>query len=322
MKALVKTVSGPANLELKEIPIPAIGDDDLLIRVDFCAVCGSDLHIESGNHPCEPPVVLGHEFSGTVAETGANVADFEVGDAVAYRQGWHPFPGVKGDGGFAEYMRVPATSMWKTPDNISQEEATQFEMAICPLTVIRDLVKLQPGETVVVTGPGPFGLLAANLAKIEGAARVIVLGASADAGQRLPKALEVGADEASVCSEEVLARIRRESPPTCWLETSGAPAAVKAAVDTVARRGRISLTGLSEELSTLNMSRVAWDSLRICGLWGSNNAYIPDVAEMIGSGQLNVKAIISNIMPLTEWQAAFSMLRHMDGIKILLDPSR
>jgi threonine dehydrogenase-like Zn-dependent dehydrogenase len=319
MKALVKTAPGPGNLELRDVPIPEIGDDDLLLRVSFCGVCGSDIHIEDGIHPCDPPVVIGHEFSGVVAKVGRYVTGFQEGDAVAFRKGWSPYPGVGADGGFAEYMRAPADSMWKTPEGVSQEEASQFETVCTPMSLVRDNVQVVPGEGVVVSGPGMIGLLAMSIAKIEGASHVVAVGAPSDGDQRLPTTLAMGADEVLVHGKEAIERLR-EFAPQCWIEASGAPVAIATAVACVARGGRIAVAGLGRGPWDVDMARVAYNSITIRGQWGGNQEYIPEAAELIRQGKLKMSTPLS-VMPLTQWREAFDLLRGQQAAKILLDPS-
>ena len=320
MKALVKTAPGPGGLELQDIPVPTIGDDDLLLKVSYCGVCGSDLHIEDGIHPCDPPVVIGHEFSGVVAGRGGNVRGFEEGDPVAFKRGWSPYPGVGSDGGFAEYMRAPANCMWKTPEAISQEEASQFETVCTPMGFVRDVVAVRPGERVVVSGPGMIGLLAVNVAKIDGASHVVSLGAAGDDAVRLPKAEEMGADETFLFGDAALARLGALAPQ-CWVEASGAAAAIETAVECVAPGGRICIGGLGRGPWCVNMARVAMKSLRIQGAWGGPLKYIPEAVDLIRSGRLKMSATLS-VMPLTQWREAFAILRRKEAVKILLDPSR
>lgn len=322
MRALVKTAPGKGNLELRDLPVPDIGEDDILMQVTLCGICGSDLHMETGVHECDPPVALGHEYTGVVAKAGANVTQFHEGDPVSFFGGPHPFPGVGAHGGFAEYMRLPAGCMWRTPEGISPEEASQFETVIVPMKLVRDTVKVQPGERVVVSGPGQVGLLAANMAKLEGASHVTVLGGPGDKRLRLPKALEMGADEAAVLNGGSLAKLEGANRSSCWIEASGAAAAIEAAVDHVAAGGRISLSGLGEGPWNVDMARVAWDNISIHGVWGGALRYIRESAELMRSGKLKVKATISAVMPLTEWQEAFAVLRRKEAVKILLDPSR
>lgn len=321
MRALVKTAPGPGNLELRDVPVPEIGGDEILMRVTHCGICGSDLHMETAVHPCEPPVILGHEYTGVVAKAGASVTQFEEGDAVSYWHGPMPFPGVRADGGFAEYMRLPARCMWKTPEGIGPEEASQFETVIVPFRLVRDAVGVQPGERVVVSGPGEVGLLCANLAKIDGASHVTVLGAPDDETVRLPKALEMGADEAAVLDDESLSKLRGDSAPSCWIEASGAAPAIEAAVDCIARSGRVSLSGLGTGPWNVNMNKVSYENIRLLGCWGGAQEYMEEAADLMRSGKLKVAATISAVMPLTQWQEAFAMLRRKEAVKILLDPS-
>ena len=321
MKALVKFATGPGNLELQDIPIPEIGDDDILIKISYCGICGSDLHIERGIHPCDPPVAIGHEFSGVVTEVGKNVTIFKEGDRAGFARGWVPYPGVSANGGFAEYLQAPANCMCIIPEGISQEAATQFETIMTPAALVRDVAKLQKGERVVVSGPGQIGLLATNLARIDGASYITMIGAPGDTALRLPKALEMGADEAVVSSEEVFRKID-ENPPSVWFEASGAAAAIQNAAEHVAKRGRVVCSGLGDGPWNINMQRVVYQSISIFGKWGGNQPYLTEGIQRMLSGELKMSATITDIMPLAEWKAAFEKARRKEGIKILLDPSQ
>jgi len=319
MTALVKTDSGPGSLELRDEPVPEIGDDDVLMEVAYCGICGSDVHIEDGTHPVDPPVVIGHEFSGTVAHVGRNVTEFEAGDPVGFRRGWHPFPGVGSDGGFAEYLRAPADSLWELPEGISLEEATQFETVTTPMTLVRDEAEMEPGERAVVSGPGPIGLLVTNVARMDGASSITVLGTENDADVRLPAAAEMGADETLVFGDDALAAID-EDPPSVWFETSGAAPAIEAAVDHVAPGGRVVCSGLGEGPYDVDMHRVAYRNIDILGRWGGDDGYVEPAAAAMRSGDLMVSRIVTDVAPLTDWQDGFELARSQRGIKVLLEP--
>lgn len=318
MDALVKTVAGP--LELQSIQKPEPGPADVLIEIAYCGICGSDLHIQSGTHPSDPPVVVGHEFSGTVAAVGGDVTEFAVGDRVGFRHSWHPFPGVDGDGGFAEYMLAPADSIWEIPEAITLQEATQFETIRVPMTAVRKKAELEAGERVVVSGPGPIGLLVTAVAHMDGGSPITVLGTEADTTLRLPTAERLGADETRVFGDDVLDEIS-ENPPSVWFETSGAPPAIEAAVNHVAPGGRVIVTGLGGGPWNVNMKRVAYKNIEIRGQWGGSDATLEPAVEAMIAGDLNVSEIISDTFPLAEWEAAFEKARSQDGMKILLDPS-
>ncbi len=192
MRALVKTAPGKGNLEIQDVPIPKIGDDDILLKVTYCGICGSDLHRESGLDEIPTPLILGHEYTGVVAKVGKNVTQFEEGEAVAFHRGPSPWPGRERDGAFAEYFQVPADTMWKLPKGITLKEAAQFEIVTGPISWVRDIIRLQKGERIVISGPGPVGLLVTNFARLEGASHITVLGGPGDEKVRLPKALEMG----------------------------------------------------------------------------------------------------------------------------------
>lgn len=318
MDALVKTTEG--HLELQDRPIPDPDPDEVRIEVAYCGICGSDLHIESGTHPSSPPVTLGHEFSGVVDAVGADVTAFAEGDRVGFRHSWNPFPGVDADGGFAQFLCAPADCVWTIPDELSLREATQFETVRVPMTLVRETAQMDPGERVVVSGPGPIGLLVTNVARMDGAGHVTVLGTEGDRKRRFPVAEQVGADETLVFGDDALARIEAE-PPTVWFETSGAAPAIEAAVEHVAPGGRVVCSGLGDGPWNVDMARVAYRNLDIRGQWGGDDATLPSAVEAMRTGELNVEAIVSDTFPLREWRAAFDRARAQDGIKILLEPS-
>jgi 2-desacetyl-2-hydroxyethyl bacteriochlorophyllide A dehydrogenase len=318
MDALVKTVEG--HLELQDPPRPAVGPDDVLLDIELCGICGSDLHIQSGTHPCSPPVVLGHEFSGTVAETGEQVQGFTRGDRVGFRRSWNPFPGVDADGAFAEYMRAPAANIWEIPEALSFEEATFFEPIRVPMTMVRETGEMESGERVVVSGPGPMGLLATNVACMDGAAHVTVLGTESDTETRLPAAEALGADVAAVFGDDALADIEA-NPPDIWLETSGAPPAIAAAVSHVSGGGRVVCSGLGDGPWNVDMARVAYENIDIRGQWGGNDATLVPATEAMTAGTLNVSDLVTDIVALADWRDGFEKARSQDGIKILVDPS-
>jgi len=321
MQALVKMESSPGHLELQEVPIPDIGADEVLVEIAYCGICGSDLHIEAGTHPAKTPLVIGHEFSGVVAAVGGNVTEFAPGDEVGFRRSWTPFPGVDADGGFAEYMRAPARALWHVPEGITLKAATQFETVRPPMTMVRDRAGLSGGERVVVSGPGPIGLLVTNVAKMDGASSVTVIGTGADSDVRLPMAERMGADETLVFDDSALEEID-DDPPSVWFETSGAAPAVEAAVDHVADRGTIVSSGLGDGPWNVDMRRVAYDSLQILGQWGGEDEYVEAAAEAMQSGELDVAATITDTVPLSQWREGFETARSQSGIKVLLDPSR
>jgi 2-desacetyl-2-hydroxyethyl bacteriochlorophyllide A dehydrogenase len=193
MKAAV--FYGTKDLRVTDIPVPAIGDDDILVRVKACGICGTDLHIYEGAQgaaACTPPTVLGHEFSGVIEKAGRNVVDVKPGDRVVIdpndlcdkctfcKTGRGHFCehmtgiGTTVNGGFAEYCAVRAKQAYKIPDSLSFEEAALSEPISCCLHGI-DLAEIRPGSSVMVIGGGPIGLIMLQLARLAGAATVLLL---------------------------------------------------------------------------------------------------------------------------------------------------
>ena len=317
MKALRKTAAGAGNVELQEVPIPKIGSEDLLLKVSYCGLCGSDLHIEDDLHPYTPPVTIGHEFSGVVEAVGSNVDGFAPGDPVAFRRGWSPYPGVGSDGGFAEFMRAPAASMWKTPEGVTQENASQLETVVTPMRLVRDEAEVTPDDRVVVSGVGAIGLITIALAGLAGA-QVVALGTESDASLRFPLAEKMGAGETLVFGDEALNRIHAWEP-TRWIDASGAAPAIEAAVAHVASHGTVVIAGMGKGPWNVDLRRLTMDNIALRGVWGGNVDYIPEAAALIARGDLDISPLFT-IMPLVDWREAFAALRKQEVVKVLLDP--
>jgi L-iditol 2-dehydrogenase len=322
MPALMKTALGPGNVELREVPVPEIGDEDVLLEVSLCGICGSDLHIYDGVHDVYPPVIMGHEYTGVAAKVGRNVTHLREGDLTSFYRSPGPFPGYRVDGAFARYVKLPAATLWKTPDGISPEQATQFETIRVPIDLVRDTARVQPGQRVVVSGPGHVGLLVVNMARLAGAGHITVLGGPGDEHLRLPKAIEMGADVAELMSEQALAKLAAPNEPCCWLECSGAAQAIEAAVEHIGYGGFIAVSGIGKGPWNVNMWKVARRNLTIRGRWGGKESYVEQSVPLMKSGELKMSATISAVMPMTQWEQAFDLLRRKQAIKILLDPSR
>jgi L-iditol 2-dehydrogenase len=196
MKALVKYALGPGNMELREVPTPSPGEGEVLIAVKAAGICGSDIHIYHGDIQLllRPPVVIGHEFSGVIAELGPGVEGLEVGQGVtcetavhtcgrcwACRTGWTNACGQKEllgyvfDGGFAPYCVVPARLIHPLPEGVDFIAGAVSEPLACAAHAIGELTGVEAGETVLVAGPGTIGLLSLQVARASGA-RVLVCG--------------------------------------------------------------------------------------------------------------------------------------------------
>jgi len=199
MRALVNFASEPQSVELRELPVPEIGEGELLVSVEAVDICGSDLHQYAGTHswPVNYPVVLGHEFSGVVAKVGDRAKGFEEGDRVVsetaavlpadsifVRRGLYNLEpkrlgfGAGVDGAMASFVKVPARCLHHLPSSLSFERAALTEPCCVAYNAICINSRINPGQAVAVIGPGPIGLLCALMARLSGAGHIIVIGRS------------------------------------------------------------------------------------------------------------------------------------------------
>jgi 2-desacetyl-2-hydroxyethyl bacteriochlorophyllide A dehydrogenase len=264
VKALLKAAPQPGALELRDVPRPTPRPDEVIIEVAGASICGSDLHIAHWHAMAQwtkTPVILGHEFAGIVSEIGSAVQGFQPGDAVAPESviwcGRCPpcragktnvcnerrLFGIHEPGGLAEAVAVPERLLHRVPPGLAPQHAALAE----PTTVALHAVMLQPphaGDVVLVTGPGPIGLLAGLVARANGA-RVFVAGTPADAAARLPAASRLGLEPLDPTRPiaDALADLTSQ-PVDLVLECSGSSAAINVALHVVKRGGGVTLVGM------------------------------------------------------------------------------
>jgi len=342
MHAIVKAVRGP-GVEIREVPVPTCGPGEVLLRVLRAGVCGTDLHIYNWDRWSEdrvnPPITLGHEFVGEVVERGAGVAQIQVGDRVsceshivcghclACRTGnAHVCEntrilGVDVNGGFTEYVSVPAVNAWRVPPNISIEVAAVME----PLGNAVHTAFAGPlsGCNIAITGCGPIGLFAIGVARAAGAARVF---ASDVSPYRLNLARGMKADAVlDVSRESFVDRIKELTGDRGLdgvLEMSGNPEAVRDGLAALRNGGRISLLGIPKEPFELNWNRlVIFKGITIHGIIGrrmDDTWYQMD--NLLGSGRLDIRPAITHVMPMEKFDEAIRLLQSGQAGKVVLVP--
>lgn len=269
MKAFVKYGDQAFQASLQDITDPEPGTREVLLKVAGCGICGSDLHAyraSAGYEWVTPPVVLGHEFTGTVIAVGPAVQRYQSGDRVAVIgiQGCGTCPvcrngdtnlcnrrkviGLDLDGGMSEYAVVGEDYLIPVPDTVDLSMAAIAE----PLSVAAHALSktpLYPGQNVVITGPGPIGLFCGVIARCSGA-RVLMVGTNPDTQTRLPVAQRLGFTVVNV-SQDPIDRAARflfgDRPPDLWVEASGSPQAFKSALNSVRRGGSLVIVGMFAE---------------------------------------------------------------------------
>lgn len=341
MKALAKTARGIGNVELIEVPEPLPGPGEVVIEVMAAGICGTDLHIWQDEFATKPPVVMGHELSGRVHTVGAGVETFKPGDRVTSetyfatcgecifcRRGDRNLCperrsiGSAVNGAFAKYVLVPAKNLHLLPENVDYQAGALTEPLACVVHAVLERTKIVPGDFVVISGPGPIGLLTLACVKASGAVACI-LGLSSD-GRRLEAAKELGADYViAVDKEDAAARVlslTRGYGADVSLECAGAGPSAATCLQVVRRGGQYTQIGLFGKPITWELDQVCYKELKVTG----TNASVPSAwekaLELMEQGLVDTKAVISDVLPLERWEEAFTHCRAKDSLKVLLTP--
>jgi threonine 3-dehydrogenase len=339
MKALVKARPEP-GLWMEDRPMPAIGPEDVLVRIRKTGICGTDIHIWNWDdwaaRTVPVPLVTGHEFAGEIVEVGPMVSDLKVGQRCSgeghligrhsrqSRSGrFHLDPetrgiGVNEPGAFAEYLRLPAFNVVPLPDAIDDEIGAILDpLGNAVHTALSfDLV----GEDVLVTGAGPIGIMAAAVARHVGARHVVITDVNPD---RLRLAAEV-ADvvPVNVATEDlrsVLPRLKMVQGFDVGMEMSGSQAALDQMVEAMVMGGRIAMLGIPPGRSPVDWSRIVFKAITIKGVYGREifETWYKMIA-MLENG-LDVRRVITHRFPVDRFAEGFAAMRSGRSGKVVLD---
>ena len=344
MRALVKTARGEGRIELKNLPVPRAGQGTVLLRVKAVGICGSDIKILHDAHPYDPPVVMGHEFSGEIVQVGPGVDGWTAGERVVseahgYVCGrcWFCLSGLRHvcpskralgwgmDGGFAEYVAVPAWLLHRIPEGLSYEEAALAEPLAIVVHGILERATVEPGDFVVILGCGPLGLLGLQAAKAEGASRIVVTGTEQDEKVRLRMARDLGVDRTiNVDRADPVELVMNETGGTgadLVVDLSGAPPAIRQGLEMLRIRGRFLAVGIpaAEEVP------VPWKELifrapQLLFHFSSCHTSWERALSLLAGGKVKARPLITEILDLSEWREGMRLTETGKAIKILLRP--
>jgi L-iditol 2-dehydrogenase len=341
MPGLVNYSREPLSVELREVPIPEIGERDVLLRVGAVSVCGSDLHQWRGSHgwAVNYPCILGHEFAGTIAKTGARVAGFKEGDRVVSetaavideasplsRTGLYNLdPTRRGfgygvDGAMTEYVRVPERCLHRIPAGLAFEKAALTEPCCVAYNAVCVNGRIRPGDSVLVLGPGPIGLLCAMMAKLSGAGHIIMAGLPSDQ-YRFSVARQLGADatlDGGVI--EYVSHYGDGLGVDVAVDASGASATLQMALHAVRPAGQIIKVGWGPQPIQFSLDPLVQKNITLSGSFSHNWPVWERVLSMIGSGQIALDLIISRVASLPEWHECFEKMEHGEYVKAVLKP--
>jgi L-iditol 2-dehydrogenase len=344
MKAVVYYERASGAVEVRDVPIPTFGPDECLVRVRYCGVCGTELHLFHGqlNSLAHPPVILGHEWCGEVAEVGERVQGFRPGDRVvsetaAYTCGtcsfcrsgeYHLCPerlgfGYGVDGAFTSYVRARAVLLHHIPEGVTDEAAAMCEPICVAYNALFEKSRIRPGDTVVIIGPGPVGLFALQLAKLAGAGTVMVTGTSRDKG-RLALAKQLGADFTVVVPDEdpvpLIRGVGDGMGAHLVVDCAGTGPAVQQAIDLVRRNGQITKIGFALKPLNLTLDEIVTRGITLQGSFSHNWKTWEAVLELLRLGRIQTEPMLSAILPITSWREAFEQLESQQAVKVLLHP--
>jgi 6-hydroxycyclohex-1-ene-1-carbonyl-CoA dehydrogenase len=329
------------GLSIEEVPTPKPGPGEVLVRVAGCGMCHTDLHyLDHGVATFKPPpIILGHEPAGTVAETGEGVADWSEGDRVLIpailscgrcrycRMGREnlcerlQMLGNHVDGAYAEHVVAPASELVALPEEIPLEQASVIADAVStPYHAVKHRGRVQLGDAVAVVGCGGVGLNLVQCATAAGG-NVIAIDLNDD---RLAIARQLGAEE-TINPEGVerldkhVRRLTRGGVDVAF-EAIGSPGTIELAFSLLRKGGRLCLIGYSDQPVSISAARLMFFELEIVGSLGCGGGDYPEIVELVRQGTLQLDPVVSGTVPLEEIETGFDRLRRGEGVRWVVTP--
>lgn len=325
----------PGELRVQERPDPAPGDDEIVVRVGACGMCGTDVHIARGEFPpTSYPIVPGHEFAGEIVAAGSEVEDLAVGAHVAVDpslfcghcdfcrvqrgnlcRNWNAI-GDTVDGAFAELVKAPARNAYELPDGTSARTGALIEPLACAVHGMRRL-EPAPGDSVLVTGAGTMGLLLAQLLHQGGAANVTVV-------DRNERRLEIARSLGATLVDTDVKAAKREHPDgfDCVVDATGVPAVVQEGLAAVRRGGKLMVFGVAPEEARVEVSpfRIYNDEITLVGSMAVLYTFVQAI-ELLRGGSVQTEPLLTHTFPLDEFEDALAAMQAGEGIKVQVLPN-
>jgi L-iditol 2-dehydrogenase len=327
-------------VELKDWPEPSPAPNDVKLKIGAAGICGTDIHIIGGRWPCRPPVVLGHEFCGTVVEIGSLVKGFEPGDRVlahnpaktcgvcCHCRAGNPFmcderisAGYMIDGAFAEYFCIAAQQCDLLPDCVSFRQAALAEPLSIAVRAVTERGNVHAGDLVLVSGPGCVGNLTMQIAKLEGA-MVIVAGIGRDS-RRLACAKDMGSDAVVDCSREDLLEVVRQfkgGGADVVFECAGAAASLDVCWEAVKKEGTLVQVGVYPGPFQTDINKVLMKELRLIGTYGHVWTSWWRSIQLLGERRVNAEELVSHEFPFDKFDDAFRVTQDGSATKAIFNP--
>ena len=343
MEALIKYDKGPGHVELRDTEEPAPAANQVLLEIAHCGICGTDLHVYHDTFRNYPPVILGHEFSGRVVEVGPEVKDVHLGEAFSVlgaiaiqcgrceycERGEFMFcqnrrgMGHGVNGAFTQYAAVRPDQLFAIPDGVSLEYGALVEPLAVAVHVVEEVASFRLGDVVLLSGPGPIGLLCLKMLLAHGL-KVIVAGTSDD-GLRLEMARQYGAAVTVMVDQENLADVVAAETDGqgvgLAIETAGAEGSVRNCMQSLRPLGHYVQVGHFGRDLTLPWDLVAFRQLQMHGSVGYTKETWRRTMQILGQHTLDLSDVITHRFPLAEWRKGFDLMEEKQAVKVLLNPS-
>jgi len=345
MKALVKTAYGPGNLTIMDVEKPKAKEHEVVVKVKAAAICGSDINFYLDKQRTYiPPVILGHEVSGVVEEVGEKVENINVGDEVSIEA--NPYAcgscfycwsgqenlclkrrglGYEVNGGFAEYVKVPANMIIKKPASISFEEAAMMDVNVA-VHAVMDRSVLKPRDYVVIIGPGFEGLCVLQLVKLFSPRYILIAGLKKDSN-RLKIAESLGADKIVVSEEEdlksIVMRDTKGVGADIVFECSGSVEGINMGIGVVRRNGGITVIGMPPRnikglYDEINIFDVVAKQISLFGTRSYTRVNCEWSMEALMEGKITLKPLIGMTLPLEKWIEGFKKQMSGEIVKAII----
>lgn len=340
--ALVKFGEGDGEVEVQQIAEPEMRADRVLLRVDAAGVCGSDLHMWRHHHSwnIKMPLVLGHEFCAVIEEVGDEVRGFEPGMRVAcetaaevcgscaYCLGgkYNMCPqrlgyGATKDGAFTNKVLARPQILHHVPDNVPSTHAALTEPICVAYNAVVEKTLIEPGDVVVIQGPGPIGIMCLQLLRLRGASQIIVLGTNADA-KRLVVAKELGATHTvNIQEEDPVALIQSLGDgfgADVVVDCTGVSIALKQALEMVRPAGRITKVGWGPQSLDFSLDPLVQKAVTLQGSFSHTFSTWERALRLLASQQINLDPVIGGVYELSQWHDAFTTMQSGDCVKSVL----
>lgn len=350
MKALYHYGLEPKQYELRDVTEPVCGCNDIIVEVKFTGICGSDVATYYYGAEKGTSCIAGHEFSGIISQIGSNVKDWQIGDRVVsdntgYACGKcyscstgffancidRQLIGLHMDGGFAKYVRIPGEvlsvhkwALMKLPNSVSFEHGALLDPICNAYMAAAQESKLLPGESVIVFGPGPIGLLAAQICHLMGAKDVIIVGLADDREKRGQIAKQMGVtkfiasdvEDLDTCIHEVCGVEGADAAIDC----AGFPIVLQQAMKNVRRCGRIVMLGAGHWPLDYSLNNLTYQSQSIQGHHAYNDITWRNCLGLLEKQMLILDPLITHKLPLSEWEHGIQLMKSREGTKVLLYP--